>query len=232
MKFLHPEIGPTEVVFRKNSSRVSARWKNGVAVFSFPDAVDRSRIPEYIDRMAAKVIKRRHDVSFSEDMVLELEGFTFRFSRQNIQPINVWGTIKGSTAYIEVGSMIDMDSLNARQTISKIMCNIARNVASGVLIPRAREIAASLGLKPRSWAIMNGFKTFGKCTSSGDIYLSYICLFLTQELRDYIVCHELAHLSEMSHSRRFHAICDKYCNGREHLLTAMLRNYPWPILRR
>jgi hypothetical protein len=57
-------------------------------------------------------------------------------------------------------------------------------------------------------------------------------VFLPQELRDLIILHELAHLSEMNHSPRFHALLDTYLDGREALLRNLLRNYAWPILRK
>lgn len=57
-------------------------------------------------------------------------------------------------------------------------------------------------------------------------------VFLPQELRDYIICHELAHLSEMNHSPRFHALLDSYLDGREAMLAARLRAYSWPVLRK
>ncbi len=232
MKFTHNEIGPVEITFRKNTSKISARWKNGVAVFIFPESIDRKEIPDYVNRMASAVIARKREVAFAESQVIEVPGFTFLISRQSHQPRNVWGTVKDRKAYIEVGTLLDFDNLNVKQTISRIMSNIARDVAAEILIPEAKAIAAELGVSPRSWAIMNGFKTLGKCSARGDIHISYMCLFLTSELRGYIVRHELAHLSEMSHSPRFHAICDRYCGGKEKELVRKLNRFPWQILRR
>ncbi len=232
VKRLHPKIGMIELTFRKNTSKISARWKNGVAVFIFPEAIDRHAVVSCVDRMADSIIARKPEVAFYENQSIEAPGFTFLISRQSHQPHNVWGTVKDRKAYIEVGTLLDFDSLNVKQGISRIICNIARDVAADILLPEAKTIAAELGVSPRSWAIMNGFKTLGKCSSRGDIHLSYMNLFLPSELRNYIVCHELAHLREMSHSPRFHAICDAYCGGQEKALIHKLNHYLWPVLLR
>ena len=56
-------------------------------------------------------------------------------------------------------------------------------------------------------------------------------VFLPTHLRDYIIYHELAHLSEMNHSPRFHALCDAYCRGNESRYIRELNSFRWPVLR-
>ena len=56
-------------------------------------------------------------------------------------------------------------------------------------------------------------------------------MLLPAELRDYVICHELAHLSEMNHSPEFHRILNGYLGGREAELVAALKAYKWPVLR-
>ena len=88
------------------------------------------------------------------------------------------------------------------------------------------------GPAPTGWAISTGHRVLGVCDSRGTVSLSYILVFLPAELREYVICHELAHLSELNHSPRFHALLDGYLGGREAILSARLKSYRWPVFCR
>ena len=51
---------------------------------------------------------------------------------------------------------------------------------------------------------------FGSCSSKGNISYSYRLMLYPEEAREYVVVHELAHLLEMNHSKRFYAVVEKY----------------------
>lgn len=138
-------------------------------------------------------------------------------------------TLGTDEATISLGTLIDPTTPSGLASVSKMVGRILGNVAPRLLLPRAREIASKLGVSPRSFNISRGHRQLGKCNSHGDIYISSVVMMLPPHLRDYIVCHELAHLSEMNHSPRFHALCDSYCGGHEKALIAELNAFSWPI---
>lgn len=51
---------------------------------------------------------------------------------------------------------------------------------------------------------------WGSCSTQGNINLSTRLLFAPQEVQDYVILHELAHLVEANHSDRFWAIIARY----------------------
>jgi len=50
---------------------------------------------------------------------------------------------------------------------------------------------------------------WGSCSTKKNLNFNYKILFLSKELRDYVVVHELCHLQEMNHSPKFWALVAK-----------------------
>ncbi len=160
---------------------------------------------------------------------IEADGLVILIRRQSYMPGRIVAQPRLPESPVEVGVDIDIDSPDTQYAIAGIVSNIARSVAPAILLPRARELASRLGLHVSEWRISNGRRILGRCTSRGVISLSCLIVFMPQELRDYIIWHELAHLTEMNHGPRFHALCNAYCGGREADMIASLRNVRWPL---
>ena len=66
-----------------------------------------------------------------------------------------------------------------------------------------------MGLKCGRITITSAKTRFGSCSSKGNISYSYRLMLYPEQAREYVVVHELAHLLEMNHSKKFYAIIEK-----------------------
>jgi hypothetical protein len=72
-----------------------------------------------------------------------------------------------------------------------------------VLVPRAEHFAARLGVAAPCVGLSSARGQWGVCMAGGAIRLNWRLVHLDADLSDYVVAHEVAHLVEMNHSKRF-----------------------------
>jgi len=76
---------------------------------------------------------------------------------------------------------------------------------------RISEFAPGLGV-PAPRLFLSGARTrWGSCNAKREVRLNWRLIQATQSTIDYVVVHELAHLIEMNHSRRFWKLVASLC---------------------
>ena len=78
-----------------------------------------------------------------------------------------------------------------------------RERARALVMQKLDEFAPRLGVSYGAVRIKDQKTCWGSCSRKGNLNFNYKLLFLPSHLQDYVVVHELAHLRELSHSRRF-----------------------------
>ena len=92
-----------------------------------------------------------------------------------------------------------------------------RALAKAELPPRLAELAAQHGFKYNKVFIKNNISNWGSCSSLGNINLNLRLVSLPEELRDYVMLHELCHLKYLNHGPEFHALLESVCPGHREL---------------
>lgn len=76
---------------------------------------------------------------------------------------------------------------------------------------RVAELAARAGIAPPKVMLSSAMSRWGSCNARREVRLAWRLVKAPAEMIDYVVCHELAHLRHMNHSRAFWAEVERQC---------------------
>jgi predicted metal-dependent hydrolase len=79
------------------------------------------------------------------------------------------------------------------------------------LPPRLLDLAAQRGLTVRRVSIRNQRWRWGSCSRTGHICLNWRLVTMPEDVRDYVLIHELMHLKRMDHSPTFWKLVAEAC---------------------
>ena len=99
--------------------------------------------------------------------------------------------------FLEARADADCDALARRALQRK---------ALAVFAERVERYAQALGRPAPALGLSNARMRWGSCSAKTGVRLNWRLIHLPLALIDYVVAHELAHLIEMNHSRRFWAV--------------------------
>lgn len=225
------DLGRIYVHKKSAARRFIARWKNGDVHITMPEGASRADFARAFADMKPQLLRRRSSFGYAEGQIIDLTDAKVIIRRQKIKPRSLIINYGMPQSAILVGSDVDFAEPDTALLISRGLKRIAANLAPTCLIPMGKRLAAEFGCAVNSWSISSGVQTLGTCSARREIKISSACMFLPPELREYIICHELAHLTHFDHSARFHALCNRYLNGRERELISKLHHFKWPISR-
>jgi predicted metal-dependent hydrolase len=104
-------------------------------------------------------------------------------------------------------SVIVRDLSDIRSAIERDMRELARQV----LLPRLASLAAVHGLELGAVTIRNQRSRWGSCARNGNIALNFRLVQMPEDVRDYVLLHELMHIRQQNHSRRFWRLVEEAC---------------------
>lgn len=108
-----------------------------------------------------------------------------------------------------------IDKMKTRQenrmelALSEVQIRQFKAMASTYLTERTEYFAQIMGVRYKQLKINSANTRWGSCNSKGDINYTYRLILAPKDLVDYVVVHELAHLKEMNHSKKFWSVVAK-----------------------
>lgn len=114
------------------------------------------------------------------------------------------------TFKLEENCLIACISLHHYEALERYIKNWLKKQAFDFLSKRLRYYAEQMNLTYDTFRISSARTRWGSCSAKRNIRLNWRLIHCELSLIDYVIVHELAHLSEMNHSPRFWSIVKQW----------------------
>ena len=112
------------------------------------------------------------------------------------------GYRSGQNELVEVSDKIYVGSTSEKY-IKTYLTSWYKQQARKIIIPRVQQYAKLSGATYRSISLTTAETRWGSCSSEKSLNFNWKLVMAPLEVIDYVVAHELAHLTELNHSRAF-----------------------------
>ncbi len=237
--YTHPTLGAVRVKVHGTTMHVKARWIGQELCVTVPVNYPVADYDAFLEKFHDRLIASRPQPKFYIGRIIDapLVDFTIALQARRKSTVAVSRCAitpqRGKKINYTIGVAEDLapriNDPAVQKLIGSMVMRAARHAAESFIVPHADALATAVGRRPLGWEVRDTRTRLGSCSSSGIITLAARLIFLPRELSDFVIYHELAHLSEMNHSEAFHKLCNSYCGGKEALLNARLKKFDWPI---
>lgn len=181
---------------------------DGTLRVTIPRGGSRAEAIDFLRRHVSWVARERARVRSERAPVVWTHGSTILLDGAPHQ-LHV-DTASACLAVRYAGRSVPVDSpVDVRRHVEHDLRQLARER----LVPRLYQLADRFGLKVSRVTIRNQHSRWGSCSRSGAIALNFRLVQMPPDVRDYVLIHELMHLKQQNHGRRFWALVRKACPG-------------------
>ncbi len=170
------------------------RWGSKREALAF---VEKQR--RWIERERARVLAEQGPREWDDGTAILLDGHAVRIAIEE--------DTAGRTAVYGGRRVRLRDGAAVRAAIEADL----RALARAQLVPRLEALAAVHGLRVARVSIRNQRSRWGSCSKAGAVALNFRLVQTPPEVSDYVLIHELMHLRQQNHSRRFWRLVEAAC---------------------
>ncbi len=105
--------------------------------------------------------------------------------------------------------LVNLDSRNGR--LNLVLEWWYRQQAERLIKKRTDELCPRLGVTYGRLSIRRAKTRWGSCSRKGNLNFNWKLLMVPEPVIDYVIIHELAHLKEMNHSKKFWNLVAQHC---------------------
>ncbi|NNE28479.1 MAG: DUF45 domain-containing protein [Saprospiraceae bacterium] len=179
------------------------------------------RLPSWIDKEEQKIhydwfvdwvgkqfeeqpelIRRFYTKSYQDGEELEVCGKTYKLHLRPSKRSDHYARLYGSNILLNVN--FHDEPANLHKSVRHLISRVVARDLKPMVEERVRELnQLHFQQEIRSINLKYNLTNWGSCSSEGNVNLSTRLLLVPEDVRDYVIIHELAHLIELNHSKRF-----------------------------
>lgn len=196
--------GPVAVdVTRKRVKNLNLRVRgDGSVAASAPLRTGTDRIQEFLDGKAAWIathVARRRGCEAAADGTVPAS-------------YPLWGRPVPTNELLGCAAGRGEDGGPERAAADRLVADRYRSEVERALPPVVARLEERMGVHASRWQVRSMKTRWGSCTpASRSIRINARLAAYPPECLEFVVAHELCHLMEPSHNKRFHALLDIYC---------------------
>jgi predicted metal-dependent hydrolase len=152
--------------------------------------------------IATRLTKLAEDVRFAHGAMIPLRGRLHRVEHR--------GTARG-TVRVEPGLPPVLSVAGETPHLPRRLTDWLRKQALKDLTVAVERHCAAINARYTSISIKDTASRWGSCSSTGALSFSWRLVLAPPYVLDYLAAHEVAHLKEMNHSRRFWRLTERLC---------------------
>ena len=203
-----------DLITRSNRKTLSLSvLKDGQVVVKAPTRMSQESIERFVfekQKWIREKLAILHQNQQKYDDVINLNKFLLYGNQYSLKISNV--------KKIETSSKdmcIYMPATVGDDKILSKLKNWYKKTAKSILEERLNYLSGLIKLTPKELKINDSKGRWGACNSKGTITLNYRVIMLDPYVIDYVIVHELCHLVEMNHSKRFWNLVSSFLPGLE-----------------
>lgn len=195
-------------LIRSKRKTVALYVRNGGVEIRAPLKMPKYEIDKFVASkekwITGKLAKSREQSARRENFMLDYGSLVIYLGKQ--YPIQA--TENNRTGFD--GEQFYMPQGLTPEQIKTACIKVYRLLAKRYLTERTIEIARQMSVVPTAIKINDARTRWGSCSAKKNINFSWRLIQASDDVIDYVIVHELAHITEMNHSKRFWTVVENF----------------------
>ena len=185
---------------------------NGLVKVVVPNQISDFTIKELINKRMSWIRKKLQDGSNITPVIVKeyVDGESFTYLGNNYQLKSLVASV--SSVKVTSDSIYVSLPKKSKENIKSLLEHWYEEKAIEILTEKTNSYAKIIGVSPTAISVGDFKSKWGSCSIEGKISYNWKIIIAPHKILDYVVIHELCHMLEHNHSKKYWRHVKNYCN--------------------